>query len=283
MPAQVIDGFSFKYGTNNMDPAGESIAMYYYDRCTGWGNLGVQESAFFFSGLPNGYPLPPLPPGYGWIWAIYVDIADSGYEFPLDGEFGRGFIKLNTPTMGGTGPPTGSAPNWYGNGPTGTEDCFDIYKPNGTYNGTWFSSGWDFWATWPGEIFGSEGAANMTYYGVDARGNDAGLYAAGDFTGDGTVRFMLQKNGLPLNGYLTASLSSMNQYIGGAYDIARLVGNPIPTSSLMMDIPPVGDFYALDVVVPEQYAGITVYFQGILGDLPLIQSPIDASNGIKAN
>ena len=28
---EVVDGFNFKYGTNNMDPAGETYAVYYFD------------------------------------------------------------------------------------------------------------------------------------------------------------------------------------------------------------------------------------------------------------
>ncbi len=51
---ELVDGFTFSYGSNNMDPAGESFAVYYFDSCTGWGNLGVLEAGFLFTGLPAG-------------------------------------------------------------------------------------------------------------------------------------------------------------------------------------------------------------------------------------
>ena len=51
----VIDGFTFSYGTNNWDPTGESYTVYFFDSCTGWGNLGVEEAGFLFMDLPNGY------------------------------------------------------------------------------------------------------------------------------------------------------------------------------------------------------------------------------------
>jgi len=122
LPDHVIDGFTFAYGTNNRDPAGDDFAVYYYDSCTGWGNLGVHEAAFFFHGLPNAYGFPTLPPGYGWVWSVTCDIEGTGYEFLLGQELGNGMIRLLTPTMGSSGLAIGG--RIPGNG---IENAFDIY------------------------------------------------------------------------------------------------------------------------------------------------------------
>ena len=55
LPDHVIDGFTFRYGTNNYSLEDTSIGVFFFDSCTGWSNLGVAEAAFLFSGLPNGY------------------------------------------------------------------------------------------------------------------------------------------------------------------------------------------------------------------------------------
>jgi len=97
LPDEVIDGFTFSYGTNNMDPAGEDIAIHYFDSCTGWGNKGVEEAVFLFTGLPNASTFGTLSPGWGWTVQMTVDLEDSGYEFLLSDRFGQGFVRLNTP------------------------------------------------------------------------------------------------------------------------------------------------------------------------------------------
>jgi hypothetical protein len=277
----VIDGFTFIYGSNNMDPAGETWAVDFFEGCTGWGSLGVPEAGFVFNGLPNGYGLPPVPYSHGWIWSITVDLEDSGYEFLLGHDLGHGLSRLSSPQTGWTGPAIGAPPNTHGNGPTGTEMAFSIYFPNGTYNGTWWFSG--VWVTWPAALFGTEGEANMTFYGVGAQGNDAGLYAAGSFSAGSSLHFMLRRNQLPLDGYLAASLSSASNYFGGAWDVTRLVGGLTAGSPLLMRPDSIGDFCFTDVDVPLQYSNLTVYFQGLLATRPLIQPPLDASNGLRAN
>jgi len=97
LPDEIIDGFTFTYGTNNIDAEGETFAVYFFDSCTGWGQMGLQEAFFSLSGLPNGYGLPTLPPGYGWIWQITVKLDGEGgggggaafcWDFPLDGKDG---------------------------------------------------------------------------------------------------------------------------------------------------------------------------------------------------
>jgi hypothetical protein len=279
---EVVDGFNFKYGTNNMDPLGETYAVYYFDSCTGWGNIGVQESGFLFTGLPNGYGLPSLPPGYGWIWSITVDLENTGYEFLLGRDQGVGLELRSTPLMGGTGAAIGSPGNVGGNGPTGTEDAFDIYFPNGTYNGSWYFGGYPFWATWPGELFGAQDPASaMTYFGQNSQGNQAMFYTLGDWAAGQNVHFMLRKNGSTLPGWLLASTTGQSQYIP-SLDLTRLVGGFAGGTPLMMNNAFIGDFDVLDVTIPNVAGGARIYTQGAITQLNPIP-PADASNGIYSN
>lgn len=281
LPDHVVDGFTFYYGTTNVDPAGEDMAVYYFDSCTGWGNMGVQEAGFVYTGLPNALGFPTLPPGYGWIWSATVNLAGTGYEFLMNRQIGHAYSRLNDPTMGSTGIMLGLPPNQGGNGPTGTQYAFSIYYPSGKYNGTWwFSTGW---ATFCGELFGTEGEGDQVFYGVGAQGNDAGLYASGTFSGGSTVHYLLRRNGTGLSGSLAASLQPASLYLGSAYDLTRLVGSQVPGFPRAMSSPPVGDFLVCPLFVPPSHGSTTAYFQGILGDPPLSQPPIDGSSGLKAN
>ncbi len=281
LPDHVVDGFTFFYGTNSRDPLGEEFAIYYFDQCTGWGNMGVQEAGFHLTGLPNGRYLPTLPPGSGWIWTVTNDLTGTGYEFLLGRDIGHAYARLNDPATGWTGIVLGLPPNQGGNGPTGTQYAFDLYYPSGKYNGSWwFSTGW---ATFCAELFGTEGQGNQTFYGVGAAGNDAALYASGVFAGGETVHYLLRPNDSGSNGYLAASFQDANVYLGGVHDVTRLVGNLIPGFPRAMISPAPGDFFVLPVQVPHSHGSATVYFQGVHGDLPLSQPPIDASNGLRAN
>ncbi len=273
----VIDGFSFAYGTNNNETYAESYAVYFFDSCTGWGNLGVEEAGFLFSGLPGYYWHSTTPPGYAIVWIITVDIEGTGYEFLLGQEFGFGLSRENTPTMGSSGIAIGIHHPM-----NGTDNAFDIYYPNGIYNGTWWF-GTSYWATWATELFGTEGESNMTFYGVGARGNDAGLYATGDFAAGNTVQFLVRDNEFGLDSYLAASRSAVNRYIGGSYDVTCLVGKNIIGFPMKMDRSPVGDFHRLSGLVTPQAASATIYFQALLSDSNLMQPPVDASNGMRAN
>ncbi len=273
----VIDGFTFSYGTNNMDSAGESFGVYFFDSCTGWGNLGCLESCHQFEGLPNGHGLPTLPPGFSWVWTINVDFEGSGHEFLLGQEFGFGLSLVSSPTLGSTGITVG-----YRHPGNGTKKAFDIYYSNFVYNGTWWFSS-TCWSTWPTEIFGTEGESNMTFYGVGALGNDAGLHAIGSFTSGSRVEFLARDNGFGRNAYLAASFSEVNRYIGGFHDVTRLVGSCINGFPMKMGCSPVGDFHRLSGIVTPQAAGATIYFQALLSDAHLMQPPMDASNGLRAN
>ncbi len=270
---QVIDGFAFCLGSNNVDPAGETFSVTYFDQCTGWGSTGVQQAGFLFTGLPNGYGLPALSPGYGWIWIITVDLAGSGYEFPLDPEFGQGLSRWSTPTMGFTG--LGIA------GPElGSENAFDIYYPNSVYNGTWFFGSTN-WAAWPETLYGpgEAPAAGMTYYGEGCLGNEIGLYTIGDWTM--TVHFMLTKHGWDKPGYLLASRTWMLPpiYYPDPWDVTRLIGPLAGGSPWLMADDAVGDFCRYFLTVPSQYHTTAIYFQGIVTDMnPPV--PCEMSNAV---
>ena len=277
MPDHVVDGFLFAYGTNNMDPAGEDFAVFYFDSTTGFGNIGVQETGLLFTGLPNGAYLPTLLPGWGWIWTIQVDLEGSGYEFLVNQDMGFGMARMTTPTMGSTGL---SLASWV---PTaGTQNVFDIYYPNGTYNGSWWFGTLPAWASWTGQLDGSEGGADMTFYGQGSQGNDVGLYAEGDFATTGALHFMLRANLQTMAGVLLASTQTMSTYIP-SLDITRLVGNFAGGSPFNMGQLFTGDFWVYDLAVPPQYMGVTAFFQGVLDDAPLQQPPVDASQGLRAN
>ena len=277
LPDHVIDGGMFAYGTNNMDSDGEDFSIYYFDDCTGWGNKGTQQAVFYFADLPNGAYLPTLPPGYGWIWTITYDLEGGGYEFLLNDDFGIGIVRESTPTMGmgSTGLAIGTRMF------NGTQNAYDIYYPNDTYNGTWWF-GSAYWATWPAQLMGDEGEENGTFYGIGAQGNDASLYIQGEF-GPGTFHFMGDKEGCNLQGNLIASSRSMSTYIGHPYDVTRLVGNFLGGFPQLMQDNPNGDFCTHDILIPPSHAGRTCYFQMVLSDSPMTAPPMDASNGIRMN
>lgn len=279
---EVVDGFNFKYGTNNMDPAGENYTVFYFDSTTGFGNLGVQEAGFAFTGLPNGYGLPSLPPGFGWIWGITVDLEGSGYEFLLGPDHGTGLVLDSAPLLGGTGAAIGSPSGMNGNGFTGTEDAFDIYFANGTYNGTWYFGGYPNWATWPGELFGAQDPAGaMTYYGQNSQGNQAMFYSLGTWAAGQNVHFMLRKNGSTLPGWLLASTAGSSQYIP-TLDLTRLVGGFAGGTPTLMNAAFVGDFDVLDITIPNVAGSARIYTQGAITQLNPIP-PADAANGIYSN
>jgi len=293
LPVHVVDGFSFSYGTNNMDQAGEDIIVYFFDNCVGWGDIGYMEGSFLFPGLPNGCYLPTLPPGMGWSWTITSDLEGTGYEFLLGGssdpllyrKIGLGLSFLSLPTMGSTGPALGLRPNQGGNGDTGTENVFDIYYPGGQYNGTyWFGS--TAWASWPAEIFAVEGSRGSltTYAFPQLPGNDNILTASTGTrwpSNGGLVTFYSTRmppfDTEPCKLY--ASLQSSNSYYA-PYDLTRVIGNFIGGTPIAMN-PPWGNatWCNLTVSIPAMPPGFTAYFQAVLGD-PSTQ--MDATQGLKA-
>lgn len=275
LPDELIDGFTFSYGTNNYAPGGLTWGIYWFDSCTGWGNMGVQESGFIFNNLPNGYGMPTLPPGYGWIWDVSVDLQGSGYEFLLGMNFGQAMqLFSNAPT---TGPAIGSK--------TGNSaNAFDVYYPNGVYNGTyWFTP--SVWATFAKELYGPQGQpTGMTYYGQGSRGNDSSLYTSGVWGLNNTVRFFLkppQWGSLPdLDGWIAASLTSTSAYYPAPFDVTRLIGSFVGGTPFPMNPVFTGDFHIYDLAVPPQAVNMTIYFQGIASDPPINQPPLDLTNGV---
>jgi hypothetical protein len=280
---ELVDGFDFEYGTNNMDPAGETWSIYYFDSCTGWGNMGVQEAGFIFTGLPNGYGLPTLPPGYGWVWSITVDLEGGGYEYLLGTDFGIGMVRGATPLMGSTGTANGYAPIHPSQTMfTGTENAFDIYFPNGTYNGSWYFGAYPTWATWCHTLFGGQDpAANMDYYGQGSQGNQAMFLSSGTWSAGTAVNFYLRKNGSTLPGWLLASGQGQSQYIP-SLDLTRLVGGFAGGTPMMMNPSFAGDYDVLSVTIPNVAGTMRIYTQGAITQLNPIP-PADASNGIYSN
>jgi len=260
LPDEVIDGFKFTYGTNNMDPTGESFSVYFFDSCTGWKSLGVLEAEFSFYGLPNGSGLPPLPPGCGWAWTIAVDLEGSGDEFLLNHDFGHALSRWSIPTMGDTGFLIGLPGGFGGNDYTGTEDAYDVYYNlfPGSHLGTYDFGGLPLWATWPSELYGAQDPAwGMTYYGIGATGNNGALYVTGSFSVGGSVHFLLKRNGVYDPLYLGVSLGTT----GGPSlpPATRLIGPLFSPPPFLMFPHDTGDFNVYDITPPP--GSYTVYFQ----------------------
>jgi hypothetical protein len=278
---QVIDGFKFYYGTNNMDPIGEDFTIFYFDSTTGYGNIGVQEAGFSFTGLPNGYGSPTLPPGYGWVISVTVDIEGTGYEFLMNEQIGIGMVRDSTPLMGGTGTGNGVAP-WLQPMFTGTTNDFDIYYPDGSYNGTWWFGAYPTWATWRHVLYGDQDPGiNMYYYGQNSQGNEANLLGSGTWAAGSNMRFMLRKNGNSLPGWLLASTAGQIQYIP-QLDVTRLVGNFIGGTPKLMSAAPFGDMDVLDITIPSVAGSMRIYMQGAITQLNP-SPPADMSNGVYSN
>ncbi len=283
LPDEVIDGFRFAYGIYNSSTAGISFNMYYYDSCTGWGDYSaVLEAGFSFSGLPDACNLPL---GY-WMWEITVDLEGSGFEFLLGYEIGIG-QQLSTPPSSPVvaGPCLAYPPCRHGNGPTWTEDAFDIYDPDGTYEGTFY------WGEYPAspyksfrnELFGGQDpAVNLSYGGIGLQGNDASLYCTGSWTAGDSVRFMLRKNALHQAGSIVAStdLYWPPLYLS-TYGVT--LGPKMPFVAVLPMMPsPVGDFDVFGLSVTPDMTSFSIYMQGAITDVfnggPM--DPIDLSNGI---
>lgn len=288
LPDEVIDGFVFKYATNNLDAAGEDFEIYYFDSTTGFGNTGIQEAGFLFTALPNAATFGTLPPNYGWIVTVTVDIEGTGYEFLLGQQIGNAYVRASTPASGSTGIAIGAPGLAGGNSLTGTEDAFDTYYPNGLYENTWFFGGGypaNPWATFPGELFGAQDpAVNMQTGGIGAQGNDSGLYGIGSWTGGNSVDFLLRNGdqataGLP--GWLLASLNLNIQYYPAPVDVTLFLRLPF-AAQFQMAPDGIGDFFRYTQNVGAGIAGLRVYFQGAITAFGPI-APADLSNPYASN
>jgi len=280
MPDEIIDGFQFRYSTTDRSTAGIDLDVHFYDSRTGSGNLGVLEAVFPFTGLPNA---TSVAPGVNKSWMIDVDLSGTGYEFIVDPAIGWGYVYHNGNDPSGdpaTGPVIGKMPLAGGNGPTGTENVFDVYNPDSSYFGSYFFGGTP-WATWPLRLWGGAGISSK-YYGIAAQGNHAELYESGNWYGGSTLTFMM-RDPSKLDSYLLPSLQGASMYLPG-YDVTRHVGNVLfgnPIARPMLPDPD-GRFDRISVKLPNPAPGFSVYFQGAsftVGSIP----PIDMSNGIKMN
>jgi len=273
---EIIDGFEFRYSTN-VKTTLIDMDVHFYDSCTGWGNIGTLEALFPFTGLPNA---SGVGPGANKNWVISVDLEGTGYEFILGRDIGWAHVYHNGMDPQGTlktGPVIGKRPGAGGNGPTGTEDSFDTYYPNGVYDNSWYFGG-SPWATWPIRLWGGSGF-NSTYYGQGSQGNDAELYEAGSWYAGNTVRFMMRDHSGLLS-YLLPSLSAQKVYIP-SYDVTRLIGNVVGgITAWPLTKDPDGLFETVSVQLPKPLPQMPIYFQGgsfTIGSIP----PIDLSNGIR--
>jgi len=277
LSGELIDGFDFRYSANDETSTGLTMEMHFYDSCTGVGNIGILEAAFVFTGMPNSYGNPGQRQH-----VINVDLDGTGQQFLLGPEIGWAHVFHNGADPTGQwaiGPVIGRPPNKGLNGPTGTENLFDIYYPNGNPGGTWWFGG-DPWATWPIKLYGGA-AASATYYGVGQNGNDAELYADGEWVAGQPIEFMM-RNPLGLNAYV---LVSTTPTFPGLYypslDVTRLIGDfyyPLTTLPMTQDID--GDFVRRTINVPNPLPPVPIYFQGASLD-PASFPPADMSNAMR--
>jgi len=280
LPDEVIDGFTFNYVSVH-HPA-LSWEVYFFDGCTGWGDLtSVQEAGFVFTGLPTGNPWWPA-----WGWAVTVDLTDSGQEFLMGDRIGVG-QALATQNVA-CGPRIGRPPNVSGNGPTDTEDAFDIYSHLGTFMGTNWFGGYPAapYASFSFELFGaSDPALGTTYAGIGMQGNEAALYTLGEWDDGESVHFLLRKNGKTNDGWIVANTT----YYWPPWYLHRLDITLGPRAPFLTVVPMtpdlVGDFshYALNVGAAG--ANLRVYMQGAITDYfnGGAIAPIDLSNVVVSN
>ncbi len=302
MPCEVVDGFEFSYSSTNMDPGGESIAIYFYDNCTGWGGTGygrpyVYEAGFFFSELPNAWP------GGGQVdHTILVDLESTGYEFllsdatdttrlnPAYGHIGIGYHLVSQPVAGTTSL-TFLDSQVAGNG---TENAYDVYYPTGKYIDTYQAPS-NAWGSFQCKLYGNSDPAGGMFYtpGTDGlAGNDASLYCVGNWAAGSSVRFRLKKNLLPEDCWLLVAsgvgfptyfpLYSATKILTGVHTVLAM--HPIASIPGFWGTP-YGDFEVYDRVLSPYLAGKppgTYYFQGAITNYyspgPLI--PVDLSGVI---
>ncbi len=274
---EIIDGFKFRYSTNDETSTGLTMEMHFYDSCTGVGNIGILEAAFVMTGMPNSYGNPGQKQH-----VITTDLDGTGQQFIVGPEIGWAHVFHNGADPSDTwriGPVIGRPPNKGYNGPTGTSNLFDIYYPNGAWTGSWWFGG-DPWATWPLLLYGGK-ADSATYYGIAQNGNDAELYTDGEWIAGNAIEFMM-KNPSGLDAYLLLSVGYT--YPGLYYpslDVTRLIGDfyyPINTLPMMEDL--TGEFVRRTVTVPTPLPPVPIYFQGASLDVASFP-PADMSNALR--
>jgi len=175
-----------------------------------------------------------------------------------------------------------------GNGPTGTDDSFDIFTHLGTHKGTYWFGGYPAnpYASFRFELFGaSDPASGTAYGGIGLQGNDAALYTLGEWADGETVRFLLRKNRMAQDGWIAANwIPYWQPWHLPNLDITLVPRVPFPVV-LPMTPDPVGDFDRFAYTVGAAGAHSRIYIQGALTDYfsggPL--APVDLSNAVVSN
>jgi len=276
MPDEVVDGFTFAYST---DYASGRISwnMYFYDSCTGWGDLSaIQEAGFAFTGLPDA---SYLTPGYFWTWEINVDLDESGYEFLLGYEIGVGHSLI---TEGITcGPCLGKPPLVGGNGDTFTQNAFDIFGSTGEFLGTFSFGSYPAnpYATYRAQLRGASDPSHGCAYSPDPylQGNNTGLYCVGTWANGRDNKFLLRMNGMtPQGGVFLNCTSKPTWYAGiGKTTYPALAGCfKIPFSYSYT-----GDYVVYPFTCGPDAVALTWYIQGAITDWLVggAVTPIDLS------
>jgi len=186
------------------------------------------------------------------------------------------------------GPKLTRPPNMGGNGPTGTEDSFDIYSHFGTHLGTYWFGGYPAnpYAGFRFELFGaSDPATGTTYAGIGLQGNDAALYTLGEWSDGGTIHFLHRKNGMVQNSWIVANTVKYSPpWYLPFFDVTLVPRIPFP-ALFHMSTDPVGDFDRFDFTVGAAGANLRIYMQGAITDYftggPV--APIDLSNAVVSN
>lgn len=186
------------------------------------------------------------------------------------------------------GPKLTRPPNTGGNGPTGTDDAFDILFPDGTCYGTFWFGGYPAnpYSSFRFELFGaSDPAPGTNYAGIGLQGNDAALYTLGEWSDGGRVEFLLRKNGMVRNSWILANTVKYSPpWYLPILDITLAPRMPFP-GVVHMSADPVGDFDRFDFTVGAAGAALRIYMQGAITDYfnggPF--APIDLSNVVVSN
>ena len=310
---EAIDGFQFKYVTNNITTAGMTWGLLFWDQATGWNDtLKVQEWGVLFSGFPSHATSPATWFATGWTFTFDLAVNDLSGMFLMDKgdentkindgvEFG--FWNLTTNVVSPNPPVT---PLWGftlakpDSGPSGiiapdanfaqSDDGYCRYDSSFNYLGTFWFGGYTVGgipaanAYW--ELYAGGPAANTIYGPVGGlKGNDSSLYTAGNWATGGNAHFMMKLNQMTQVPYLCATLKTNVFYYGGAVDLTRIFPIPIPWRK-GMTADSIGDFATYDWTNMGAFVGTkTIYFQGLITNkfTTGIAVPSDATNYVKTN
>jgi hypothetical protein len=287
LPDEAIDGFLFQYVTNNVTTAGMTWALLFWDQATGWNDtLKVQEWGVAFSGFPSHAASPATWFATGWTFTFDLAIDDFSGMFLMDKgdentkindgvEFG--FWNLTT-NVASPNPPVVPLWGFQLAKPDGTasdanfaqsDDVYSRYDAGFNYLGSYWFGGYTVGgipaanATY--ELYAGGPANNTVYGGIgQLKGNEAGLYCAGDFAIGGNSHFMMKLNQMTQKPYFVGTLKTNVFSYGGAIDLTRIFPIPMPWRK---DMTPdaIGDFATWDFTnTIAAIATKSIYFQGLI-------------------